>query len=69
VTRPRTFIIRVNESPARVVIEDVRERRRAVAADLASVGAQITAWLEMPAADRAVVAEPAPREDSVSRPT
>jgi hypothetical protein len=64
----RTFIIRVSESPPRVVVEDVRERRRAVAADVAGAGAQIDAWLagaaKEPVGDRGDRA----REDCVSPP-
>ena len=62
VTTTRTFIVRVTDSPRRVVLEDVRERRRAVVRDLAEVGLQIQAWLAVPA----VHSEPAAREDSVS---
>jgi hypothetical protein len=45
VATSRTFIVRVSESPLRVVIEDVRERRRAVAAELQAVAPQIASWL------------------------
>lgn len=45
---PRTFLVTVTDSPARVVVEDVRNRRRAVAPRLAEVGDQI-ARLEAPA--------------------
>ena len=41
----RTFIVRVSQTPLRVVVEDVRTQRRAVALDLDAVGAQIAAWL------------------------
>lgn len=62
VATTRTFVVRVTDSPQRVVLEDVRERRRAVAGDLAEVGLQIQAWLVAPA-DRP---DPAAHEDSVS---
>lgn len=42
----RTFVVTVNESPDRVIVEDVRNRRRAVAADLPHVGEQIARLLE-----------------------
>ena len=61
-TGPRTFIIRVSESPSRVVIEDVRGRRRAVAVNLGEVERQIAEWLT-PAADPGLE-----REDYVSPP-
>ncbi len=41
----RTFIVRVSESSSRVLLEDVRERRQAVAADLHEASAQISRWL------------------------
>jgi hypothetical protein len=44
----RTFIVRVSESPPRVVIEDVRTQRRAVRTDLNAVGGQIADWLRDP---------------------
>ena len=44
----RTFIVRVSETPPRVVVEDVRTQRRAVALDLDAVGAQIAALLRPP---------------------
>ena len=37
----RTFLVTVSDSPARVVVEDVRSRRHAVAEDLGAVGKQI----------------------------
>ena len=57
-TISRTFIVRVSESPRRVLVEDVREQRQAIAVDLASVGAQIAAWIEPGMSDE--------REDPVS---
>ena len=42
----RTFVVTVSESPSRVVVQDVRNARRAVAADLAALGEQIASWLE-----------------------
>lgn len=45
----RTFVVTVSESPARVVVEDVRTRRREVADDLEQVGERIAGWLEPPA--------------------
>ena len=41
----RTFIVKVTDSPPRVVVEDVRAQRQAVAADLDAVGHQIAIWL------------------------
>jgi hypothetical protein len=41
----RTFVVRVSTAPARVVVEDVRSRRRAVADDLEDVGVEIAALL------------------------
>ena len=41
----RTFVVTVSESPARVVIEDVRSRERIVAADVSDVGAKIARWM------------------------
>lgn len=55
----RTFVITVTESPARVVVEDVRSRRRAVAADLATVGGEIARLLETPPGE-AEISEPEP---------
>ncbi len=40
--------MRVSETPPRVVVEDVRTQRRAVALDLDAVGAQIAALLRPP---------------------
>jgi len=37
----RTFVVTVTEAPARVVVEDVRSRRRAIASNLDEIGAQI----------------------------
>ena len=42
---PRTFVVTVSDSPARVVVEDVRTQRREVADDLDAVGSQIASWL------------------------
>ncbi|HKP91551.1 MAG TPA: hypothetical protein VJT75_16415 [Thermoleophilaceae bacterium] len=42
----RTFVVTVSDSPARVLVEDVRTQERAVADDLAQVGARIAEWLE-----------------------
>jgi hypothetical protein len=44
----RTFVVTVTESPKRVVVEDVWNRRRAVAADLDAVGGEIARLLETP---------------------
>ena len=44
----RAFVVTVYESPARVVVEEVRSRRRLVAADVATVAEQIARWLEAP---------------------
>jgi len=41
----RTFVVSVSASPARVVIEDVRSGRRAVAPDLDTVGGEIAGLL------------------------
>ena len=62
----RTFIVRITASPQRVIVEDVREHRRAVAGDLAGVGGQIASWLRLPLGNPAEVDGRAPREDSVS---
>jgi len=62
----RTFIVRITASPQRVIVEDVREHRRAVAGDLAGVGAQIATWLELPPGEPASGDGMPPREDSVS---
>ena len=43
---PRRFIVTVGESPPRVVVEDVRGRRRAAAAGLGAVGAAIDRMLD-----------------------
>lgn len=56
---PRTFVVTVSEEPARVVVEDVRARRREVADDLDAVGSRIASWLGSTAAD----AEPAPASE------
>jgi hypothetical protein len=42
----RTFVVTVSDSPRRVVVEDVRSRRRTVGTDLAEVGRQIAELLE-----------------------
>jgi hypothetical protein len=42
----RTFVVTVSDTPHRVVVEDVRSRRRAVSEDLADVGRQIADLLE-----------------------
>jgi hypothetical protein len=57
-TSPRAFIVRVSDSPPRVVVEDVRSRTQAVVDDLSEVGPLIERWL----------AAPTDREDSVSAP-
>jgi hypothetical protein len=49
----RTFIVRVSESPPRIVIEDVRTLRTVVAADLDAIAAQIAAWLREAAEENA----------------
>jgi len=68
-TASRTFIVRVSESPRRVVVEDVRERRRALVGDLREIGAQIEAWMATrTATDPAPEAGSSEREDSVSAP-
>jgi hypothetical protein len=41
----RTFIVRVSDSPPRVVIEDVRSLRTVAATDLDAIGPQIATWL------------------------
>jgi len=43
---PRTFVVTVGEAPSRVVVEDVRSRRRAVADELEDVGATIGRLLD-----------------------
>jgi hypothetical protein len=44
----KTFVITVSDSPSRVVVEDVRNRRRAVAPDLHAVGEEIARLIEDP---------------------
>ena len=44
----RTFVVSVSTAPTRVVVEDVRNRRRAVAGDLAGVGEEIAEMLDDP---------------------
>jgi hypothetical protein len=61
----RAFIVRVSDAPRRVVVEDVREGRRAVVDDLGEVGDRIGAWLESPNVD-GDGAGTGRREDSVS---
>ena len=41
----RTFVVSVTTAPVRVVVEDIRNRRRAVAGDLAGVGDEIAGML------------------------
>ena len=43
---PRTFVVTVSETPKRVVVEDVRNRRRTLAPDLGAVGRRIAELLE-----------------------
>jgi hypothetical protein len=64
-TTSRTFIVRVSESPRRVVIEDVRERQQALVGDLGDIGAQIEAWL-VATRMTATEAGPSERDDSAS---
>ena len=47
----RSFLVTVFDSPARMVVEDVRSSDRVVAKDLREVGAQIARWLAVPPAD------------------
>jgi hypothetical protein len=49
-----------------VVVEDVRERRRAVVSELVDVGIQIEAWLAKGSDPRPAGVAQDPREDSVS---
>jgi hypothetical protein len=44
----RTFVVTVGESPARIVVEDVRSGDRTVAAGLQDLASQINRWLEAP---------------------
>jgi hypothetical protein len=44
----QTFVITISDSPSRVVVEDVRNRRRAIATDLHAVGAEIARLIEDP---------------------
>ena len=41
----RTFVVKVSESPHRVVVEDVRTQRRMVVPELDAIGSQIACWL------------------------
>ena len=50
-TAARRFVVTVGSSPARVIVEDVRSRRRAVAGDLGAVGAEIRRLMRAPAPD------------------
>jgi len=43
---PRTFVVTVSETPQRVVVEDVRNRRRTLAEDLSAVGKRIGELLD-----------------------
>ena len=42
----RTFVVTVSEAPKRVVVEDVRSRRRSLAEDLGAVGKRIAELLD-----------------------
>jgi len=42
----RTFVIRVSESPSRVVIEDVRSGERKLAEGLSEAATRIAGWLD-----------------------
>jgi hypothetical protein len=44
----RTFIVRITAAPQRVVVEDVRTRRRVVPPDLDAIGACIAIWMDEP---------------------
>ena len=44
----QTFVITVSDSPARVIVEDVRNGRRGVAPDLDGVGAEIARLIDDP---------------------
>ena len=44
----QTFVITVSDSPARVMVEDVRNGRRGVAPDLDAVGAEIARLIDSP---------------------
>jgi hypothetical protein len=48
----RTFVVTVSEAPQRVVVEDVRSRRRTLAPDLGAVGRRIAELLEQSADGR-----------------
>jgi hypothetical protein len=58
----RTFIVRVSDSPPRVVIEDVRALRAIAATDLDAVGPQIAMWLREPEEESAGIDPEAPRK-------
>jgi hypothetical protein len=45
---PRRFVVTVSESPARVVVEEVRSRRRVVADGTGAVGDTIDRLLDAP---------------------
>jgi len=49
--RTRTFVVTVSDAPRRVVVEDVRSRRRTVGTDLEDVGREIAGLLEAQRAD------------------
>jgi hypothetical protein len=48
----RTFVVRVSETEPRVVVEDVRSRRRVVAVDITEVSAAIERLLGSDKPDR-----------------
>jgi hypothetical protein len=48
----RTFVVRVSETESRVIVEDVRSRRRVVARDLSGVAEAIGRLLGTEKADR-----------------
>jgi len=58
------FVVTVSDSPPRVLVEDVRSRRKAVAEELGTVGSVIARLLDDP---RPPSGEP--RERSVSAET
>jgi hypothetical protein len=60
----RTFIVRVSDSPPRVVVEDVRALRTIAAASLDAVGPQIAMWLREPEEESAGINPEVPLDRS-----
>jgi hypothetical protein len=57
----RTFIVRISESPRRVVVEDIRTRQRVVAPGIDEVGRSISVLMSGPD-EGAIVVSPESEE-------